>query len=860
MTVPTNDSREQYQGNGATTVFPYAFKIFEDSDLEVYLSDENGVQTLLTLGTDYTVSDAGNEDGGNVTYPVSGDPLEDGETLTILRVIDITQETDLRNQGAYFPEVIEDEFDRSRMIDQQLQEQSDRSLKQTETGDRWDGRGLPARNFSMSESPQITDLPTISWVTEYVSRIEEGLTGDISTFTITDRVTAAQRELGDWVSGIDFAFPTMSAMKADENLLAGSIAKTCWYDNIAAGGGAHYYIVPAGTGDADDALYTDLPGSGLQARLIVNGPVLVTQMGALGDGVSDDTTAIKDALSTGLSVHAPKPPSRYIVSELLYPVADGQRFTGDGIDQVIIQNTINDQPLFCFGNPEDADGAVQWAYVDGIHLRGKEDGNTLWGVFCPNAPTTDSGKYEGVSTNAGNFYAGNGLLAFADWTRAARGNQIGKIRVSEVDGGYAMHVSAWGFSVDDAQLFSGSRGLRNCGASNSNNYRDLYISTMEKEGLIHPDSTSSVPTATSYGNIIVQQCGVDDSGFGSVVFRKGQGTTIENIYLERNDERGSDTDVFVGVSEIGCNINTIRHRTETGAVGQTIVETQGQGTKVGVVVYAEDIAYAIHVTGSDTRTETVISGPVMSVGATAAQGEIVDDSANGRTTISLGETDFGFSLNKFNKFFRSGSKVGVRQGASTGNHLSLESRGDIIFSADYTDSTTGGDFIWEHNGEDGNGDRLLFLDSSNGHFSPGTDGAQNCGLPNSKWNTFYGLNGTINTSDEREKTPIEELSDAERRVALAVKNLIGKYKWLSAVEEEGDDARWHFGAGAQSIMEAFEAEGLDGMAYGCLCYDSWPASPAVYDEDGNLKKKAVEAGDSYGVRPSELMFFILAAM
>jgi hypothetical protein len=154
MTVPTNDNREQYQGNDSATVFPYAFRIFDSADLQVYLTEEDGMQSLLVEGTDYTVSGAGDEDGGNVTYPVSGDPLANGEMITILRVINITQETDLRNQGAYYPEVVEDALDRGRMIDQQLQEQLDRSLQQPEASGGYDAEGVRISNIGDATDPQ----------------------------------------------------------------------------------------------------------------------------------------------------------------------------------------------------------------------------------------------------------------------------------------------------------------------------------------------------------------------------------------------------------------------------------------------------------------------------------------------------------------------------------------------------------------------------------------------------------------------------------------------------------------------------------------------------------------------------------
>lgn len=146
MTVPTSNNREEYEGNGAATAFDYAFKVFRADDLVAVLTASDGTETTLTRGTDYSVDGVGEEAGGTVTYPLSGDPLATGETLTILREIPVVQETDLRNQGRYYPETLEDEFDRSRMIDQQQQEQLDRTLSRTRASDYFDAKGRRIAN------------------------------------------------------------------------------------------------------------------------------------------------------------------------------------------------------------------------------------------------------------------------------------------------------------------------------------------------------------------------------------------------------------------------------------------------------------------------------------------------------------------------------------------------------------------------------------------------------------------------------------------------------------------------------------------------------------------------------------------
>src|SRR5262249_17372085 len=55
--------------------------------------------------------------------------LLDGEFLRVQRILPLVQSTVLGNQGGYFPKTTEYQLDRGVMIDQQQQEELDRSLK-----------------------------------------------------------------------------------------------------------------------------------------------------------------------------------------------------------------------------------------------------------------------------------------------------------------------------------------------------------------------------------------------------------------------------------------------------------------------------------------------------------------------------------------------------------------------------------------------------------------------------------------------------------------------------------------------------------------------------------------------------------
>jgi hypothetical protein len=203
--------------------------------------------------------------------------------------------------------------------------------------------------------------------------------------------------------------------------------------------------------------------------------------------------------------------------------------------------------------------------------------------------------------------------------------------------------------------------------------------------------------------------------------------------------------------------------------------------------------------------------------------------------------------------------------------------------------------------------------ATSSRFAPAIsqDNTKALGGPDRRFSEVFAGTGTINTSDERLKEQVTDLSDAERRVALACRGLIKKYKWRDAVISKGADARWHFGIIAQELMAAFAAEGLDAMDYGVLCYDEWEArpeqvlttrslkEPAVYEQvlvaperaqmvevdpgvfeqeiqpaeyrDGTMISPAtyeetttvipaVAAGNRYGVRYDELSVFILSAL
>lgn len=141
-----------------------------------------------------------------------------------------------------------------------------------------------------------------------------------------------------------------------------------------------------------------------------------------------------------------------------------------------------------------------------------------------------------------------------------------------------------------------------------------------------------------------------------------------------------------------------------------------------------------------------------------------------------------------------------------------------------------------------------------GDILMGVDNTYSIGSPSNRAKEIFATNDTINISDERLKTSIENISDVERLVARELKANLGKYKFLTAIDTKGSEARYHFGVGAQTVKSIFEKHGLVPNDYALFCYDRWGEEK---DEDGNVIKSA---GDRYGVRYAELFIFILMAL
>lgn len=126
MTIDTTTSSVTYLGNGSTTVFTFPFVADQASDLKVYYTDASGNQTQLG-STLYSVVINSPPTGGlwgiggSVTYPLTGSPIATGTSLSIVRDVPYTQDVSISNQGAFYPQAVEQGLDILEMQIQQIE-------------------------------------------------------------------------------------------------------------------------------------------------------------------------------------------------------------------------------------------------------------------------------------------------------------------------------------------------------------------------------------------------------------------------------------------------------------------------------------------------------------------------------------------------------------------------------------------------------------------------------------------------------------------------------------------------------------------------------------------------------------------
>ena len=179
MTISSTTVKNSYSGDGSTTSFNYTFKIFADSDLQVIIRSAAGTETVKTITTHYTVSGAGNANGGSITF-TSGNIPTATETVVLRRAVPQTQAIDYIANDPFPAESHEEGLDRATMTTQQIQEELDRAIKLSRTNT------MTSTEFTVGATARAGKILAFD------SLGEISVTQELGTFKGTDATTTTE--------------------------------------------------------------------------------------------------------------------------------------------------------------------------------------------------------------------------------------------------------------------------------------------------------------------------------------------------------------------------------------------------------------------------------------------------------------------------------------------------------------------------------------------------------------------------------------------------------------------------------------------------------------------------------------------
>jgi len=386
-------------------------------------------------------------------------------------------------------------------------------------------------------------------------------------------------------------------------------------------------------------------------------------------------------------------------------------------------------------------------------------------------------------------------------------------------------------------------------------------------------STITTTGAVTVGALSAKGGAVFNEDSADVDFRVESNGEANMLFVDGGNDRvvmsksssGASTFPLVLTNPPDNNANTavgLRLVPSNATIGDRTVDIVGSQSSSGG--NAMELKFLISNGGTSAERMRIDSSGNLLVGTTS------NDSANlGARMKSTGRVDAtadGGVASLMTRLSSDGNIMGFKRGSTTVGVIGSAGGSTEIFFCG-SDSNTAGIYM-------ANSARIIPMLNS-----VVSDNSVDMGHPSFRFDDVFATNGTIQTSDKNEKQDIEELSDAEKRVAVVAKGLMRKFRWKDAVAEKGDKARTHFGIIAQDLEDAFKAEGLDASKYAMFCSDTWWEKEITVEAVEADEEKGIEAQEAYtrrdvkeeategytektrlGVRYSELLAFIISAI
>jgi len=576
-----------------------------------------------------------------------------------------------------------------------------------------------------------------------------------------------------------------------------------------------YSTLLAATASTTTYKYPDTNAVETTVQAKLSETVSVTDFGAVGDGVTDDTAAIQAAIdavpATGGGVHFPE--GNYLVTSSIV-VKPFLLLSGDNTT-ITVSSGVNAFVRSTDGFP----GQVTFKHLKFIG-------------------TSDTGRAIYITNNMPFIVIQN--CYFLNFDTAI-----------ELSGSFCS-------SIEDCYIVSCDVGIKLLNACHSTVITNLFADQNRIGVAIN--GTNAGNEGNAVHNITLDNCALQKGDYG-LWAESCLELKVDNMYHEVN----AIADMQLGVADSGTYARAIYSSEVNGwqssspcASGTNIIVEHAVGLSLKGLAWNSGCSTTAALLTSDGFTDdlkidyhrfTTVT-PTATVPFTLS-----GDSAKRTVVVNGGKPLYPRYMEAitFGTVSSQPAKIQYENSLSGRPALKMESVGtshDIVLKAQ--------DWVHVFNSSEA---KKFSVNVSSSYVeteievlpSIAQDGALNLGNGARRWNTVYAATGTINTSDAREKTFLT-IEDAEKAAALEIKANLRKFKFNDAIALKGDNARIHFGASAQQVGEILESHGLVASEYAFYCYDEWEAE---LDEKGN---EVTPAGNRYGIRYEELLAFILAAL
>ena len=401
---------------------------------------------------------------------------------------------------------------------------------------------------------------------------------DVSKFTDESYVITT--------SGV--VFDTFAAMKSSVKVFSiGTRMSTNGRFVSGDSGAASYVVVAAGTGTADNGNLIDL-ANGLQAKLIQSLCMSSVVFGVVGDGVADDTNAVKAAHTRGHGFtwylnQTPKITAKIGFTNGCY-MAEGSHFVYDGPNsQIAIELLTDGTPygditLDCNGKPVAAiifrcnDSNAGHLTVQNMNCP-LGSGNSLFGALFDGSNNTVQKIKTTDLHNTGNVNAS--MPQSAAFEPGADGNYIEVLQAIRSGSGMVAQDGS-GINTIDKII------CRQCSDNG------MYIGGTAIVSLLDYDGSEEAVVASQSGEIQITKAIVRGTGLGAVNTSTGRKVQIDELVIDFNDSMQTPKQVLVTRSD-NSNAGSFVIGKITGIINAVKVFALDKGTMENLVVGEIDL-------------------------------------------------------------------------------------------------------------------------------------------------------------------------------------------------------------------------------------------------------------------------------